>query len=141
MSSAFRIFSKPGRSIHMAHEDGGFKLTDIISVATSNNAEIMGEMFLFPDYTSLQNTINTLEVSYEFLFSGNRSHKNGGKKLYFGIQGKESDIITLTKIIVSAGSNLGMELYVYTESNMNGNIDYNNTINNDMNDIEAGASA
>ena len=79
--------------------------------------------------------------SDDFAIRGYRAHMNGGKKLYFGIKRKESNILVMTLVKVTSGDTLGRMLYVFTEANMNGNDSYNATIDGALEEIEAGAGA
>ena len=95
---------------------------------------------LFPTYTDLNIALSNLQGN-QYSVNGYRTHLNGGKKIYWGVSSKESNIITFTLIKVSAGSNLGRMVYLVTDANMNENVDYNNLIDNNLDDIEAGAGA
>ena len=122
------------------HSDNGYEYADIISAAKDNDAQFIGSMMLFPTYTDLNIALSNLQGN-QYSVNGYRTHLNGGKKIYWGVSSKESNIITFTLIKVSAGSNLGRMVYLVTDANMNENVDYNNLIDNNLDDIEAGAGA
>ena len=142
MSSAFRGVAQPAsRTLHTNHSDSGYKYADLVSAATTNSATSIGSIYLFPDAAALTEAINDLQSGPNYDVDGYRTHMNGGKKIYWGILGKESNIVSFTLVKITAGENLGSMLYLLSETNMNEIVAYNDTINDALNDVEASAGA
>ena len=141
MSSVLRSVAQVPRTAHLAHGVDGFKLSRVQSVAEAEGATIAGSMMMFPTAAALNTALQNLQNGQVYYIDGDRAHLNGGKKLYWGIQGNVGNIITFTLILVTAGSNLGHSLYTLSEVNMNEQLDWNSTINDTADDVEVGIGA
>ncbi len=139
MSSAFRGVAQASRTIHLNHSDNGYKYAAVVSAASA--ASSIGSMYLFPNAAALNAALNTLQGGESWDVDGYRSPLNCGKRIFWGIRGKESNILTFSLVKITAGQNLGKMLYVVSDANMNEIVEYNDTINDTLNDIEASAGA
>ena len=136
-----RSIGQASRTVHLAHGDDGYKLTRIESVALAEEAVIAGSMMMFPTAAKLNTALQNLQTGQTYYIDGYRAHLNGGKKVYWGIQGNVGNILTFSLVLVTAGGNLGHSLYMLSEVNMNEQLDWNNTIDNTADDVEIGTGA